>query len=448
MHSLTKRCLSMLLALVLVFSMTPFQAFAAENDGHDHSNTDVASQTETGTENGLQEQAEMDSILAQYGVTAGMSDAQIADAIVAQNGKTVRKTLERIDALEESAQELTAEEFATLDTEVFGQFMNVMEQMDAAAPMTDVSTDDGQLTISDSGNTGELSGGTYTATAKGSIFSKKTNNITITNNSGANATLSFDYTTDKASSFTIGGATAATSGSYSAMLDAGASLVIVITSNSGLSNLTVTLTMTNISLVPAKESSEVTFQYDDTMGSVTAGGSAVASGDVLNVSGSTGVELAATVNTGVNFLGWVDVDGKILSTAATYTLIPAQDMTVRAIFAKNGGTPWFAVGGVAQKTTSTGLLGLSSLKYYLVSTSYLFDDLNAAANHAASNDTNTLVLMNDATLPAGDYTIPSGVTLLIPFDAANTMHTTEAVSVSYETYATPTAYRSHPNKAT
>ena len=432
MHSLTKRCLSMLLALVLVFSMTPFQAFAAENDGHDHGSADTA---------GLHEQAEMDSILAQYGVTAGMSDAQIADAIVAQNGKTVRKTLERIDALEESAQELTAEEFATLDTEVFGQFIEVMEQMNAAAPMTDVSTDDGQLTISDSGNTGKLSGGTYTATAKGSIFSKKTNNITITNNSGANATLSFDYTTDKASSFTIAGATAATSGSYSAMLDAGASLVIVITSNSGLSNLTVTLTMTNISLVPVKESSEVTFQYDDTMGSVTAGGSAVASGDVLSVSGSTGVELAATVNTGVNFLGWADVDGKILSTAATYTLIPAQDMTVRAIFAKNGGTPWFAVGGVAQKTTSTGLLGLSSLKYYLVSTSYLFDDLNAAANYAASNDTNTLVLMNDATLPAGDYTIPSGVTLLIPFDAANTMYTTEAVSVSYETYATPTAYR-------
>ena len=441
MHSLTKRCLSMLLALVLVFSMTPFQAFAAENDGHDHGSADTASQAETGTENGLQEQAEMDSILAQYGVTAGMSDAQIADAIAAQNGKTVRKTLERIDALEESAQELTAEEFATLDTEVFGQFMNVMEQMNAAAPMTDVSTDDGQLTISDSGNTGKLSGGTYTATAKGSLFSKKSNNITITNNSGANATLSFDYTTDKASSFTIAGATAATSGSYSAMLDAGASLVIVITSNSGLSNLTATLTMSNISLVPVKESSEVTFQYDDTMGSVTAGGSAVASGDVLSVSGSTGVELAATVNTGVNFLGWADVDGKILSTAATYTLIPAQDMTVRAIFAKNGGTPWFAVGGVAQKTTSTGLLGLSSLKYYLVSTSYLFDDLNAAANYAASNDTNTLVLMNDATLPAGDYTIPSGVTLLIPFDAANTMYTTEAVSVSYETYATPTAYR-------
>ena len=191
MHSLTKRCLSMLLALVLVFSMTPFQAFAAENDGHDHSNTDVASQTETGTENGLQEQAEMDSILAQYGVTAGMSDAQIADAIVAQNGKTVRKTLERIDALEESAQELTAEEFATLDTEVFGQFMNVMEQMNTAAPMTEVSTDDGQLTISDSGNTGELSGGTYTATAKGSIFSKKSNNITITNNGNFHSLFNF-----------------------------------------------------------------------------------------------------------------------------------------------------------------------------------------------------------------------------------------------------------------
>jgi hypothetical protein len=71
--------------------------------------------------------------------------------------------------------------------------------------------------------------------------------------------------------------------------------------------------------------------------------------------------------------------------------------------------------------------------------SYLFDDLNAAAAFAANSSTKTLVLMNDAMLAAGDYTIPAGVTLLIPFDSANTMFTTQVLNTG--TYKTPTAYR-------
>ena len=183
----------------------------------------------------------------------------------------------------------------------------------------------------------------------------------------------------------------------------------------------------------------MTFAFDSTLGSVTAGGNAVANGDTLAVSGTNGTELKAAAN-GSTFLGWTDADGKIISTAATYTLVPAEDMTVRAAFAKNGGTPWFGVGAASSKTESTGLLGLSKLTYYAVGTSYLFDDLNAAANYAAANSTKTLVLMNNATLPAGEYTIPSGVTLLIPFDAANTMFTTEAIGVD-GTWAQPTTYR-------
>ena len=299
---------------------------------------------------------------------------------------------------------------------------------------------DGKVSVTDDQGTGSVSGGNVTITAKGSLLSKKTNNITITNDSGSKAQLSFAYSADKASSFKIAGATAAASGSYSVVLEAGASLSITLVSNSGFSNTTATLKISNISLVEVSESSDVTFEFDSSLGSVTAGGNAVASGEVLNVSGATGIELKAAANSGSTFLGWTDDSGKILSTAATYTIVPAQAMTVKAVFAKDGGTPWFGVGSASSKTESTGLLGLSKLTYYQVGTSYLFDDLNAAVTYAAASSTKALVLMNNATLPTGDYTIPSGVTLLIPFDSANTMFTTEVVGVE-GTWTQPVTYR-------
>ena len=311
----------------------------------------------------------------------------------------------------------------------------------------DVTVLDDQVKISDSANSISVSNGTVTATAKGSLISKKTNNITITNNSGAKAQLSFDYSAASASSFTIAGTSAVTSGSYSVILDAGAALSLSIVSNSGFSGTTATLTLTNISLTPIKENSNVTFVYDGNFGSVTAGGTAVASGDVQSVSGTTGVALVATAKSGATFLGWIDAEGKIISTAASYTLVPAQDMTVKAVFAQNGGTPWFAVGSASQKSVSCGLLGLSKLYYYEVGASYLFDDLNAAVTYASQNSTKAVVLMNNATLAAGTYTIPSGVTLLIPFDNTYTLYKQESPSITpteeagKKEYSTPTAYR-------
>ena len=304
---------------------------------------------------------------------------------------------------------------------------------------TTVSVLDGKVSVTDTANSNSVSGGTVTITAKGSFFSAKTNNITITNNSGAKAQLTFDYSASDANSFTIAGE-ASTSGSYSTILEPDASIALVLKSKSGLGGTTATLTLSNFSLTVVSDSSNVTIEYDSTAGSVTAGGSAAASGEIIEgVTFTDGVALVATAN-GSTFLGWVDADGKILSTSASYTLTPASDMTVTAAFAKDGGTPWFAVGSATQKSVSSGLLGLGKLYYYTVGTSYLFDDLNAAAAKAASDSTNkTVVLMNSGTLAAGTYTIPSGVTLLIPFDSANTMFTTQVLNTG--TYTTPTAYR-------
>ncbi len=314
----------------------------------------------------------------------------------------------------------------------------------SSVPMTAFATTvnvlDGKVSFTDTKNTVKVSGSTVTATAKGSMLSKATNKITVTNETDSQAQLSFDYNVASANAFKIGGASAATSGSYSILLDSKGSVVIEITSNNGFSNTTVTLTLSNIKLEAAATESKVTFDFDSSIGSVTAGGNAVEDGAELTVSLADGVQLVAAAKSGSAFLGWVDEDSKIISTAASYLFKPTSDIIVKAAFAAEGGKPWFSVGGASQKSQSSGLLGLSKLNYYQVGSSYLFDDINAATAKAAADAANkTLVLMNNAVLPAGDYTIPAGVTLLIPFDSANTMYTTQAISVGE--YVKPTAYR-------
>lgn len=277
-----------------------------------------------------------------------------------------------------------------------------------ASAATTLTLLNGDLTITDSVGTGTESSGTVTITAQGSFLSKKTNTVTLVNKTNSTATLSFDYTVSNADSHTL----PANSGTYSVTLNAGASTSFTITSKA--LNRTVTLKISNLSLVEAQSSSSITFAYDDSLGSVTVDGSAVSNGSTASIPLS-GAELNATAKAGSTFLGWIDGDNKWLSTAASYTLTPTEDMSVTAVFA-NTSTAWFLAGG-----------------------DHLYDDLNDAASYAATAGTKTVILLNSGTLAAGTYTIPSGVTLLIPFDASNTLYTTAPGIV--ETYTKPTAYR-------
>ena len=279
---------------------------------------------------------------------------------------------------------------------------------------------DGQVTVTDSLGNGSLSGDTVTIKAAGNLFSKKTNTVTVTNNSGSKATLKFDYSASTYNSFTLNGAAANATGTYNELLDANATVTFVITSNSGFSNTTATLKLSGFSLTVAADSSDVTFNYDSSLGSITVGGSAVATGEVVNVT-LDGIEIIATPVSGASFLGWINAeDGSILSSAATYTLKPATNITVKAVFIGSGSAPHFMVG-----------------------TGYIFDNLNSAVSVASAAANKTVALMNNSTLPAGNYTIPSGVTLLIPFDAANTLYTTTPGLYPTENSfkVTPTVYR-------
>ena len=67
-----------------------------------------------------------------------------------------------------------------------------------------------------------------------------------------------------------------------------------------------------------------------------------------------------------------------------------------------------------------------------------YTDLNAAINAAVNGADKTIVVAADGTL-SGNYTIPAGVTLLVPFDDASTLYTTEPEAV--ESTANQTAYR-------
>ena len=265
-----------------------------------------------------------------------------------------------------------------------------------------VSLLDGSLSMTDTQDTISYSNGTVTATAKGGLLSKNTNTITITNSSTDTASLAFDYNVTHSTAFTIDGTSMATSGNFSKLLAPEESLTIAITSKNGVSNLTVTLTLSNISLTVAAESSNVTVSYDSSLGSVTVGGEAAASGSTTEVSLTEGITLVATAN-GSQFLGWInETDSSILSKDATYHITPAADMAIKAVFAGNSAQhrAWFSVGG-----------------------SYLYDDLNLAASRASTLANKVIVLMNSGAISAGDYTIPTGATLLIPFDANNTLYT-------------------------
>ena len=448
----SKRSLSVLLVLMMLFSIIPLNTLAAKVDIQNTVDTTESSDHQS---TALElAQADIDRILKNCNLNNNMTKSETERAVYQLNGNTVYGAWDDIAALTEFVESsLTEKEFASLEKykgfEVMGYLYDILDTALNPPIMVATTTSvlNGAVSITDTANSNKVSDNTATITAKGSLFSKKTNTITITNETSDTVQLSFSYTADKASSFTIAGASVSASGTYSVILNPGASFKIVLVSNSGLSNTTATLKLSNFELVVAAASSNVTFDYDSALGSVTVDGEAVASGSVKEISFTEGATLVATPVSGATFHGWIDSDNTIISTAASYKLVPANDMSVKPVFIGANSAPHFMVGTAAQKSQSSGLLGMSKINYYVVGGSYIFDDLNEAATFAASASTKALVLMNSATLPAGDYTIPSGVSLLIPFDTNNTMYTTQAVGIvetvtnNVSNYEEPYAYK-------
>ena len=78
--------------------------------------------------------------------------------------------------------------------------------------------------------------------------------------------------------------------------------------------------------------------------------------------------------------------------------------------------------------------------FFADGTAKVFESLDAALAYVADASNKTITLASDATLPSGNYTIPAGVTLLIPYDAAGTLCTTKP-SFHDDTYTAPSVFR-------
>ena len=245
-------------------------------------------------------------------------------------------------------------------------------------------------------------GTTITGTVTGYWFfgsHSRSDTLTITNNSGSAANLSFGYTLiDGGSLSGADGAISGTSGTYGpSPIAADGSITITVTSKAGSGNTT-TFTITNIALNEIV-SVDTTFNAPSN-GSYTVDGEAITESTPKTKSNDQSYTVVATPATGYEFFGWnvVGTD-TYLSYNATGTLQPQSDCTVAPVFIPAG----------------TAVFGVGAAKFY---------DLNKAANYATSNSFSQINVLNNGTLPAGDYTIPSGVTLLVPRDANNKVYTT------------------------
>ena len=417
----------------------------SQTEPQTESEIETESETESSKdENTKYEQikTELEELLLEYLGKTVMTEDEVIDIVVNMPWNKMKKALAELQAIEDSLKGISQKDFdkyfKTNVTETAGYFYSTLELSMTPSIYGDTKLQNDEIIITGSSTSSEnLKDGVYTATAKGSLFSKKTATIAIKNNSTEDKLLTFDYSASGASSFSVDGTSAGTSGSYSKKIAQGESVTISITSNSGLSNTTATLTLSNIKLSSVSERT-VVFEYDSSLGSITVDGKAVTDGEEVTV-GADGAAVVATPNTGAKFLGWIAAkdddentkdDNKILLNSAEGILNLTEDSNVKAVFAKDGGAGWYMVGKKAAKSQSSGLLGLSSLNYFTVSNgTHLFDDLNDASTFCASGSGDSIVVMNSTTLSAGTYTIPSGVTLLIPFDVDNTMFTTQPLSV-------------------
>lgn len=267
------------------------------------------------------------------------------------------------------------------------------------------------VTVSISGATdNSMTNGVITVTAKGSGglwgigASATTTTITVTNGKTKEAKISFDWAATSVNQLTIDGTVySGTSSSFSKTMAAGANFTItIVTAKNSTVN---TLVMSNFSIEEVQDSSDVTVLFSAGAGnSVSVNGTAVSSGDVVQVPGTGATMTASTTN----FVAWInEADNTVLSKSAEFVLKPTGDMTIKAIQTTNA---CFEVGNK------------------------IYETLTEAIPTATNGTTKTIVLVNNGTLVAGDYTIPSGVTLLIPYDDANTLITNNAEDHLFHAY--------------
>ena len=219
--------------------------------------------------------------------------------------------------------------------------------------------------------------------------------LTITNKKSTTATLSFDYSIEQnGGTIQVDGKGVSSGASFTKELAANESVKVYI--KSGSTSAATKITLTNVVLV-SDVNATATFVPAEN-GTYTVDGRLITEEYRNKQSSMTAYKVVATPADGYQFLGWYNLTtGKCIATAATTALNIESDCTVTAKFVSKS-LALFETGGQR------------------------FADLNEAVAYAQANGQSKITLATDGSI-SGSYTIPTGITLLIPFDAAGTLYT-------------------------
>ena len=242
--------------------------------------------------------------------------------------------------------------------------------------------------------------GAATSTAGTCSDTSHNSTLTIKNKKSTTATLSFDYTIEQNSgTIMVAGTSVTTKGSFSRELAAGGTIEVYIKSGSTTATK---ITMTNVALV-SDVTATATFVPAEN-GTYTVDGKLITEEYSNTQSSMTAYTVVATPADGYQFLGWYNLTtGKCIATAASTALNIESDCTITAKFASKAAA-LFETGGQP------------------------FDDLKKAVAYAQTNSQSKITLAADGSI-SGTYTIPAGITLLIPFDEAGTLYTDSPAAI-------------------
>lgn len=227
--------------------------------------------------------------------------------------------------------------------------------------------------------------------------------LTITNKRSITATLSFDYVIDQqGGTIQVDGTAITAGGTFSKELAAGGTINVYIKSNS--TSAPTKITLSNVALSANVEAIATFLPAEN--GSYTVDGKAVTEKFSNKQNAMNAYKLIATPDAGYQFRGWYNVTtGEYLGTDTTLTLNVESDCTITAKFL-NENANLFEAGAQT------------------------YEDLGEALTYAQENKISKVTLLSKKATLTKDYTIPSGVTLLVPHDAAKTLFTDAPTAVS------------------
>ena len=240
--------------------------------------------------------------------------------------------------------------------------------------------------------------GSATSTGAGCSPTHHNSTLTITNKGTTRARLSFGYAIEKNNgTIQVDGAAVSSGASFTKELAANESVKVYI--KSGSTDAATKITMTDVKL-EASATANVTFQPAEN-GSYTVNGQAITTEETYTKSSLIAYKVVATPDKGYQFLGWYDSTNKIYlkGGASSSIFVSSGDSKVTAKFGKIG------------------------TKFQVGTTTLKWDNLNDAIISTRNNSSGYVKQLESCTI-SGEYTIPSGVTLLIPFDETEALYTT------------------------